>query len=45
MLNEDKIMNDFSQSSNVLQGILSAQYKFGGDVMLSTEKIEAEVLL
>jgi len=44
MLNEDKIMNDFSQSSNVLQGILSAQYKFGGDVMLSTEKIEAEVL-
>ncbi|MDB4179820.1 cytochrome c biogenesis protein CcsA [Flavobacteriaceae bacterium] len=44
MLNEDKIMNDFSQSSNVLQGILSAQYKFGGDVMLSAEKIEAEVL-
>jgi cytochrome c-type biogenesis protein CcsB len=44
MLNEDKIMNDFSQSSNILQGILSAQYKFGGDVMLSTEKIEAEVL-
>jgi len=44
MLNEDKIMNDFSQSSNVLHGILSAQYKFGGDVMLSAEKIEAEVL-
>ena len=44
MLNEDKIMNEFSQSSNILQGILSAQYKFGGDVMLSTEKIEAEVL-
>ena len=44
MLNEDKIMNDFSQSSNILQGILSAQYKFGGDVMLSAEKIEAEVL-
>ena len=44
MLNEDKIMNDFSQSSNILQGILSAQYKFGGDVMPSTEKIEAEVL-
>ena len=44
MLNEDKIMNEFSQSNNILQGILSAQYKFGGDVMLSTEKIEAEVL-
>jgi len=44
MLNEDKIMNEFSQSSNILQGILSAQYKFGGDVMLSPEKIEAEVL-
>ena len=44
MLNEDKIMNEFSQSSNILQGILSAQYKFGGDVMLSAEKIEAEVL-
>ena len=37
-------MNEFSQSNNILQGILSAQYKFGGDVMLSTEKIEAEVL-
>ena len=44
MLNEDKIMNEFSQSSNILQGILSAQYKFGRDVMLSPEKIEAEVL-
>ena len=44
MLNEDKIMNEFSQSSNILRGILSAQYKFGGDVMLSSEKIEAEVL-
>ena len=44
MLNEDKIMNEFSQSNNILQGILSAQYKFGGDVMLSTEKIDAEVL-
>ncbi len=44
MLNEDKIMNEFSQSSNILQGILSAQYKFGGDVILSPEKIEAEVL-
>ncbi|MDB2321601.1 cytochrome c biogenesis protein CcsA [Flavobacteriaceae bacterium] len=44
MLNEDKIMNEFSQSSNILQGILSAQYKFGGEVMLSPEKIEAEVL-
>ena len=44
MLNEDKIMNEFSQSSNILQGILSSQYKFGGDVMLSPEKIEAEVL-
>ncbi len=44
MLNEDKIMNEFSQSSNILQGILSAQYKFGEDVMLSPEKIEAEVL-
>ena len=37
-------MNEFSQSNNILQGILSAQYKFGGDVMLSNEKIEAEVL-
>ena len=44
MLNEDKIINEFSQSSNILRGILSAQYKFGGDVMLSSEKIEAEVL-
>ena len=44
MLNEDKKTTNFSQSDEILAGLLRSQYKFGGDVMLSTEKIEAEVL-
>jgi cytochrome c-type biogenesis protein CcsB len=44
MLNEDKKTNDFTQSDDVLAGILNTQYKFGGEIMLSSEKIDAEVL-
>ena len=44
MLNEDKKTNDFTQSDDVLSGILNTQYKFGGEIMLSSEKIDAEVL-
>ena len=44
MLNEDKKTNDFTQSDDVLAGILNTQYKFGGKIMLSSEKIDAEVL-
>ena len=44
MLNEDKKTSDFTQSDDVLSGILNTQYKFGGEIMLSSEKIDAEVL-
>ena len=44
MLNEDKKTNNFIQSDDVLSGILNTQYKFGGEIMLSSEKINAEVL-
>ena len=43
MLNQGKQTGDFSSSEEVLNAILQTQYKFGGDVMLSKDKIDAEV--
>ena len=44
MLNEDKKTKKFSKSDEILSAILETQYKYGGDIMLSSKKIKAEVL-
>jgi len=43
-LNNAKQTGDFSKAEELLTGIKKTQQKFGGDVMLSDDKIEAEIL-
>ncbi len=42
-LNNAKQTGDFSKAEDVLQGIKKIQQKYGGDVMLSDQKIDAEI--
>jgi len=43
-LNNAKKTGDFSKAEELLAGIKKSQQKFGGNVMLSDEKIETEIL-
>ncbi|MFP4846145.1 cytochrome c biogenesis protein CcsA [Winogradskyella sp. PE311] len=43
-LNKAKETGDFSKAENLLEGIKKTQQKFGGEVMLSDDKINAEIL-
>jgi cytochrome c-type biogenesis protein CcsB len=43
-LNNAKQTGDFSKAESLLEGIKKTQQKFGSEVMLSDEKIEAEIL-
>ncbi len=43
-LNNAKKTGDFSKAEELLAGIKKTQQKFGGEVMLSDEKIETEIL-
>ncbi|ALJ06877.1 cytochrome C biogenesis protein [Pseudalgibacter alginicilyticus] len=43
-LNNAKQENDFSEANKILEAFKKTQHKYGGDVMLSDEKIKAEVL-
>ncbi|MEO1032481.1 MAG: cytochrome c biogenesis protein CcsA [Bacteroidota bacterium] len=43
-LNKAKQTGDFTKAEGLLEGIKKTQQKFGGDIMLSDEKIEAEIL-
>ncbi|WP_422103931.1 cytochrome c biogenesis protein CcsA [Winogradskyella sp.] len=43
-LNNAKQTGDFTKAEGLLEGIKKTQQKFGGDIMLSDEKIEAEIL-
>ncbi|WP_400078442.1 cytochrome c biogenesis protein CcsA [Winogradskyella sp. R77965] len=43
-LNNAKETGDYSKAENLLSGIKKTQQKFGGEVMLSDEKIKAEIL-
>ncbi|MBT8376480.1 MAG: cytochrome c biogenesis protein CcsA, partial [Bacteroidia bacterium] len=43
-LNNAKQTGDFSRAENLLEGITKTQRKYGADVMLSQDKINAEIL-
>jgi cytochrome c-type biogenesis protein CcsB len=43
-LNKSKQTGDYSNAENVLEGIKKTQQKFGAEVMLSDDKIKAEIL-
>lgn len=43
-LNKAKQTGDFSKAEELLSGIKKTQKKLGGDVMLSDEKVESEIL-
>ncbi|MCA0131855.1 cytochrome c biogenesis protein CcsA [Winogradskyella alexanderae] len=43
-LNNAKQTGDFSRAEELLSGIKKTQQKYGADVMLSNEKIEAEIM-
>ncbi|MBR9758414.1 MAG: cytochrome c biogenesis protein CcsA [Algicola sp.] len=42
-LNEAKKSNDFKQANDLLEAFKKTQHKFGGNVMLSDEKINTEI--
>jgi len=43
MLNQDKMSGNFAESDKLLKAIKKTQHKYGHEVMLSDEKIDAEV--
>ena len=43
MLNNAKQSGDYSESDKLLEGIKKTQFKIGGEVMLSDDKVNAEV--
>lgn len=43
-LNNAKQTGDFSKAEELLDGIKKTQEKFGGDIMLTNDKIESEIL-
>ncbi|WP_299365477.1 cytochrome c biogenesis protein CcsA [Winogradskyella sp.] len=43
-LNNAKQTGDFTKAEELLEGIKKTQQKFGGNIMLSDEKIESEIL-
>jgi len=44
MLNQGKISGDYTESDKLLEAINKTQHKYGGTVMLSDEKIDAEIM-
>jgi len=44
MLNQAKISGDYTESDKLLEAIKKTQHKYGGAVMLSDDKIDAEIM-